>query len=111
LPLLEPLAKKRIEMLRLSENNLDFLPASIRCLSNLQKLYINDNHLSSIPNEIMQLKQLNHIDISRNNMGFTPQNIAHINIVINNRPDRSATELSEHNFQHYMFKEMREQKQ
>lgn len=84
-PLIEVLVQKNIVILRLSKNHLTALPASIRCLSNLEKLCIRDNDLSYLPNEIGELRKLDYIDISRNRFIVPPGNIAHVKTIINNR--------------------------
>jgi hypothetical protein len=78
LPLVEPIVKQRIIWLRLSDNKLTHLPASIRCFTELQKLYLEDNLLSAIPNDIIQLKKLRHVDISNNKFLTIPKNLEHI---------------------------------
>lgn len=78
IPLLEPLIKRHVCILRLSKNQLSTIPANIACLTQLQSLDLHTNKLSSLPDNMTQLQKLTFVNLSHNNFILKPKCLAHV---------------------------------
>ena len=58
-----------LQVLDLSDNELDVLPSSIANMHNLQKLWLGGNRFSSIPLRVLPSEHLIELDLSRNMLG------------------------------------------
>ena len=64
-----------LEILNLSDLELDFIPKEIRALQNLKKLYLTNNNLNRLPLEIFSLKNLEVLWIQENNLTYLSEEI------------------------------------
>lgn len=65
-----------LNLLNISDTNLQQLPAEISNLTNLQTLLLYGNEISTVPNTIGALEKLKVLDISRNKLDCIPSEIA-----------------------------------
>jgi len=59
-----------LEILNLSDLQLDFIPKEIRVLQNLKKLYLTNNNLTDLPLEIFSLQNLEVLWIQENKLTY-----------------------------------------
>ncbi|MCF6406828.1 leucine-rich repeat domain-containing protein [Chitinophaga filiformis] len=66
---------KSLKQLKLNGNNIKTLPAEIAQLANLEELYLSGCELKTLPAELAQLKYLRVLDVSQNNDLELPESI------------------------------------
>jgi len=63
---------KKLEHLRLNMCELDFIPVSIKNLTQLKYLILSNNHFEELPLSLSELTQLEYLDITRNKFHHFP---------------------------------------
>jgi len=67
-----------LEILNLSDLQLDFIPKEIRVLQNLKKLYLVNNNLCDLPLEIFSLKNLEVLWVQENKLTYLSKEIKNL---------------------------------
>ncbi|XP_023672444.1 volume-regulated anion channel subunit LRRC8D [Paramormyrops kingsleyae] len=80
---------KRLMCLKLWHNKITAIPVSINMVKSLELLYLSHNHLESLPAQLFQLPKLRHLDVGHNSIVVIPievgflQNLQHFAITAN----------------------------
>jgi Leucine-rich repeat (LRR) protein len=66
---------KKTKMLRLSDNDLTFIPESMGSLIYLEILDLSQNKITSLPESFLSLCQLKHLDLTQNTLTCFPESL------------------------------------
>jgi Leucine-rich repeat (LRR) protein len=70
---------KRLEVIALHENKIQYVPASIKNLPNLKKLTLNINRINKVNDAIGRLKHLEHLSFYKNELTAVPKGVYQLN--------------------------------
>jgi Leucine-rich repeat (LRR) protein len=68
----------RLTKLRLSINELEYLPLEVENVTNLKELYLGGNRFREFPSQILKLKNLEVLDLSDNDLIEVPKEIGNL---------------------------------
>ena len=85
---------KKLKILDISCNDMDFIDESIQYLTNLQELDISNNKISFLTSNIGKLTKLTKLDCSHNRLEYLPESLQNLTLLKEFRCEEKCLQIS-----------------